>query len=75
MIDYMRCYACHTPLDVETYESGGYNGVGWELALQEFTGSGTEDTLDAMHDGYLCPACAEFMWSALMTHIAQKGNV
>lgn len=71
MTDYRICAACSAALNVSEEGDGSYTGAGWELALQKFSEYGTEETIDAKHDGYLCGSCAQYMWNALRLHRAR----
>ena len=51
--EFARCAWCGQ----EHEDLGGY-AVGYEIALQKFDAEGTLETLDALHDGYLCDGCA-----------------
>lgn len=53
--NYTHCPWC----GLEHEELEGWRGEGYEIALQNFDRDGTVETLDALHDGYLCDECAQ----------------
>ena len=64
-MDYTRCIACKASLKSGEYLSG------YDLIASHFNKHGEKlDTLDSLHDGYLCAFCAKAALSFVMNRYA-----
>ena len=53
--EFPNCAWCGKPHEAEPDGTA----IGYEIAAQRFDGGGTIETVDSLHNGYLCDACAQ----------------